>query len=234
MSPAEELQALDQRAYKPAPEVLQAIGGVSLIMAVAPQGAGKTTVMNEAIRQSELRLVIGDTSRPPRPGEKHGIHNYHRDLADMLEDVRAHRYVQIAITPDHATLYATKPEHYYPEGIGTKEVYAHAVEQFRALPFKAVYAAFVVRASFDDWLNSFNANTQEMPEEIRRHRWQEARQSYEFALGDEQMRFVLNDTIAAAAQRFLQVARGQTPSDETFARKTAEQNLVKLNKQVAL
>lgn len=234
MSPAEELKSLDQRAYKPGPEALKAIGSVSLIMAVAPQGAGKTTVMNEAIGLSDIQLVVGDTSRPPRPGEKHGVHNHHRDLADMLKDVRARKYVQIAITPDRTTLYATKPEHYPSKSTGTKEVYAHAVEQFRALPFKAVYAAFIVRESFDDWLNSFNANTRGMPPEIRQHRWQEARQSYEFALADAQMRFVLNDRITAAAERFLQVAWGETPSDETAARKVAVENLARLNKQSEL
>jgi len=229
-SPLEELKALDPDAYEPSTAALRQIDNVVMIMAVGPQGAGKTTVMNEAIRRSEIELVVGDTSRAPRPGERQGIDNHYRKLEDMLAGVRARQYLQIAKTPDSTVLYGTRPGQYPQNGIGTKEVYSHAVKKFRTLPFKAIYAAFIVRESLEGWLEGFKTNTRMMPSEVRQARWKEAIRSHEFAFSDNQMRFVLNDTIEAAAKRFIQVADGQKPDDEDIAKTIAHDNYAGLVK----
>lgn len=53
--------------------------GVCLVIS-APSGAGKSTIAN-ALRASESRLMhsVSVTTRPPRPGEKEGVHYHFRD-----------------------------------------------------------------------------------------------------------------------------------------------------------
>ena len=67
----------------------------------------------------------------------------------------------------------------------------------------------------------------------KQKRLEEARESYEFALSDNQIRFVLNDTIEAASDRFMQVARGQDPDDEQNARMIAQTNLERLGHEIS-
>lgn len=48
-----------------------------LIVFTGPSGVGKGTLLRQLIqRHPELQLSISATTRPPRPGEKHGKHYY--------------------------------------------------------------------------------------------------------------------------------------------------------------
>ena len=50
----------------------------------APSGAGKTSLVNALVAQSENLLVsISHTTRPMRPAERDGV-NYHFDLQNVF------------------------------------------------------------------------------------------------------------------------------------------------------
>ncbi|HLU15190.1 MAG TPA: guanylate kinase [Burkholderiaceae bacterium] len=72
----------------------------SIIMVVAPSGAGKSSLVNEVLRQDpSIVLSISCTTRPPRPGEEHDKHyrfisvdqfNAFRDNNQLLEWAEVH------------------------------------------------------------------------------------------------------------------------------------------------
>lgn len=57
--------------------------GLCLVTA-APSGAGKSTITRALLAaEPELILSISVTTRPPRPGEREGVHYYFRDQAEF-------------------------------------------------------------------------------------------------------------------------------------------------------
>jgi guanylate kinase len=57
--------------------------GLCLVTA-APSGAGKSTITRALLAaEPELLLSISVTTRPPRPGEREGMHYYFRDQAEF-------------------------------------------------------------------------------------------------------------------------------------------------------
>ncbi|PRC92359.1 guanylate kinase [Solimicrobium silvestre] len=57
----------------------------SLFMVAAPSGAGKSTLVNALLaKESDLRLSISYTTRPPRPGEVDGREYHFTTVEDFL------------------------------------------------------------------------------------------------------------------------------------------------------
>lgn len=71
-----------------------------LILISAPSGGGKTTLVQQLLRarRSMVRAVTC-TTRPPRPGEKHGKDYYFLKAEDFLRRVQAGNFLE------HATVY---------------------------------------------------------------------------------------------------------------------------------
>ena len=71
-----------------------------LILISAPSGAGKTTLVNLLLKaQRQMTRAITCTTRPPRPGEKHGVDYYFLKAADFLTRLQAGNFIE------HATVY---------------------------------------------------------------------------------------------------------------------------------
>ncbi|MFO1488176.1 MAG: guanylate kinase [Verrucomicrobiota bacterium] len=71
-----------------------------LIVISAPSGGGKTTLCDQLLAaRSNMARAITCTTRPPRPGEKDGVHYYFLDAADFLRRVQAGNFLE------HATVY---------------------------------------------------------------------------------------------------------------------------------
>lgn len=220
--------------YRPNEEVHKALGQIELAGTVGASASGKTSIMESAVKSKfkpPIQIVISDTSRPPRENERNGVEYHFWTKEQMLQGISYGRYVQVAISPG-GEIYATRPESYPNNGVGTMAIYSHVLNIFRGLPFRRIYASFIVPSSFDSWQAwlSHQANVSSWTGEQFWTRLREAKQSYEFALADNQIKFILNDRIDSAAARLKQVARGETPDDEPLAKNTAHQNLKLLAK----
>jgi len=61
----------------------------NLFVVAAPSGAGKTTLVRAMLdRETNVRLSVSYTTRPPRPGERDGI-DYHFVSAERFAELRA-------------------------------------------------------------------------------------------------------------------------------------------------
>ena len=224
-------------SYWPNEEVLRDIGRIELLGTVGPSAVGKSSVTLRAIeKMPAIHPVLSDVNRPPRPHEKDSVNYYFRSQDAMLKDLVDGNFVQIRIPSATGNLYATRPESYPKDGIGTLAIITSAIETFRRLPFKEQRYAFVVPSSYSRWQEWFAEQSESSRWSVveRSHRQEEAARSLEFALDARNsfLTFVLNDDIESASDRLIQVAKGQLPDDHAKARKLAEENYQKLKAEL--
>lgn len=204
------------RGYKPSEGVLQHISGITLCMLVGPSGAGKTTI----IQSSGLHFVPSDTTRQPRPGERDGVDmNFRSDYDQLASDIKNGELVQIApfVTGE---LYATKASSYPESGTAIKDTMASAVSTFRNLGFKETVSAFITPPDYDEWMRRMHAYP--LTEEQRALRLHEALNSFEFALSDDQIHFILSDTVDPSVKQLKDLLGGIVDNHrETQARAIA-------------
>ncbi|MGE0133060.1 MAG: guanylate kinase [Blastocatellales bacterium] len=78
----------------------------NLIIVSAPSGAGKTTLVGEALKRDGLvRTSISFTSRPPRDGEEQGVHYHFVSRAEFEAMVAGGDFLEWAEV--HGNLYGT-------------------------------------------------------------------------------------------------------------------------------
>src|SRR5215211_7230601 len=78
----------------------------SLFMVCAPSGGGKTSIVNAVLASDPaLKLSISFTTRPPRPGEREGVHYHFIDEAQFDRLRAARTFLEEAVV--HGYRYAT-------------------------------------------------------------------------------------------------------------------------------
>jgi guanylate kinase len=206
--------------YRSAPEVLEHIGGVKLLMLIGPTGVGKSTLINNL----GLAFVPSDTSRPARPGEKDGIDfNFHSDYSALTADITAGRFVQVAIGPS-GDFYATKASSYPKSGFAVMPVVADVVPIFRQLGFKETFSAFITPPSYEEWMSRIKKHG--LTDQEIKKRLPEAIRSLNFALTDATTHFILNDNLDKAAAQIQKLLDNKIDKNrESEAHKAAQEIL---------
>ena len=216
--------------YKPNLDVLRAMKRIELLATVGPSASGKTTLMNRLVDSDpNFAMVVDETTRVARRGETDGVDFAFRRREEVLAEMRNGELVQVALGPN-GDFYCTRADSYPEKGISLLALVPAAVREFRRLPIKKFQAAFIVPASYELWQSWLHKQAEAggWDETKMAGRVAEARQSYEFALADERMEFVLNDDVEKATTRLRQVGLGEAPDDGIKARQTAEENYQKL------
>lgn len=76
---------------------MSTIDGGRLFILSAPSGAGKSSLARALVkRMPELAHSISHTTRPPRPGEEHGVHYYFVSEPEFRSMVRAGHFLEHA------------------------------------------------------------------------------------------------------------------------------------------
>jgi guanylate kinase len=225
MTREEFLKEFSERArdYQPGPEVLRHIGDVALCMIIGPSGVGKTNL----IQHSGLHFVPSDTTRKIRPEEKGGVDMHFRtDYSTVMEQMKTGYFVQVAVGAE-GDLYATKDSSYPEMGWAIMPVMADVIPIFRKLGFKKTVSAFITPPSYEEWMRRLSVHP--ISKEQLTKRLIEARRSFEFALSDEEVHFILNDQVEAAVKQLKNLVKGQINEErEVKARQVTESLLAAL------
>lgn len=67
-----------------------------IVIISAPSGCGKSTIITQIINRPELRLSfsVSATTRPPRPGEQHGVNYYFLEPKDFQTAIARNELVE--------------------------------------------------------------------------------------------------------------------------------------------
>ena len=220
--------------YQPNDRVLASMADIKILAAVGPTASGKTTLMATlAENNHNYKVVLDETSRKPRPGEKQGVDFLFRSREEIIDDAKAGNLVQIALGPND-DLYCTRLENYPHNGTGLIALVPAAVKEFRKLPVASFEAAFIVPRTYELWQSwlTKQARDSHWSDEQLNKRLQEAKQSFEFALADRHIKFVLNDDTQRSVKRLMQVAKGTSPDDESLATSEASKHYHKLRNAI--
>jgi guanylate kinase len=189
--------------FIPHKKELEKLKSVSLVMIVGPSGVGKTSVA----RASGHPIVIGDTSRKIREGEKEGVEYHFRSTEDMLKDAREGKYLQIVLGPS-GDLYATRISSFSETGAAIFTIIAEEVPNMRRMPFKKTITTYIAPPSYEDWAKRIK--THDLTEKQLKGRLAEARSSLQFGLNDKETHPILNDDLKKATAQFQSVIDGKT------------------------
>ena len=138
-------------------------------------------------------------------------------------------FLQLETLPSGDT-YGTRLDSYIEGYINMFAVAAEALPNFRSFGFKQVKSMFLVPESNLIWkqrLINQNIPSEKMPKRI-----EEAIFSYESALADKDMQFILCDSIPDTIDRVIQAKNNEVIWHEDLARVTAKINLDKLNLEI--
>ena len=208
------------KGYQPAPEVVNHISSVVLLMTVGPSGAGKSSVM----RGLGLTYVVADTTREPRPEETEGLdYHFQSNYEQVLQDIKSGRFLQIAIGPS-GDFYATRDEAYPKSGAATMAVVSDVVPIFRKLPFKKTITAFISPPNYQEWIRRMSIHP--ATEQQRTKRLAEARRSFQFALNDGETHFILNDSVDEAVRQLNDLVEGRTDNGREHRARQAIQEIL--------
>lgn len=77
-----------------------------LLVVSSPSGAGKTTLCNRLRAEfPNVGFSVSHTTRPPRPGESHGVEYYFEDLQTFQEMIARDEFAEYAMV--HNNMYGT-------------------------------------------------------------------------------------------------------------------------------
>jgi guanylate kinase len=203
------------------------LGRITLWAFVGPTVSGKTTLMNELENRlpNEFVRVVGYTNREIRSNEIDGV-DYHFINTEQMRDMHNRgEFLQLECLPS-GDVYGTRLDSYHEGRINMFAVAAQALANFRLYGFEKVKPLFIVPDSNLVWRERLNQ--QGIPIDKIPKRIEEAITSYETALNDDEMQFILSDKIEDALNRIILFINGKKIYDEDRAKITAAINLDKL------
>src|SRR5437868_5168731 len=122
--------------YQPNGAVLGAISNLKLLATMGPTAAGKTTVAKLLVdSQPDFHFVLGETSRPIRPGEKPGVDYIFKKHEDLISDLKKGELVDIVLG-HHGDLYGTRLSSYSSSGTNIMALLPPAVPKYQQLSLK--------------------------------------------------------------------------------------------------
>lgn len=182
----------------------------NLYVVAAPSGGGKTSLISELLNQDDrVKLSVSHTTRPPRPGEKDGVHYHFVDDITFLRLIRKDAFLEHALVFDHR--YGTGKtgvEQQLAAGYDVLlDIDWQGARQIRR-SFPSSCTIFIVPPSLDVLRQRLTARRQDSDTVIKR-RMQNAKA--EISHWDEFEHLIINDVFSEALQDLHSIVRNGRP-----------------------
>lgn len=176
-------------------------GPGKLIVISGPSGSGKNTLIRELLRRSKWPLVlsVSATTRPPRPGEKHGVDYFFLSEEEFRKLAAEGGFLEYAEYVGH--LYGT-PRQWVEEQLRQGKWVILEIDVQGALQIKKRFPdavlIFVRTSSLEEYERRLRQRGTENEEEIKR-RLEQARRELEYVPYYDYV--VVNDDLEQAVQQ---------------------------------
>jgi len=217
-------------AYKPSAETLNILAKTTIVTLTAPSATGRNTIINALLKTGRYHFIVSDTTRPPRQNsgiwEQNGVEYFFRDEDEMLEDIKAGRFIEAEVIHSQQV-----------SGISAREV-ARAAQEHRiaindvdiegginiAKLSPAAITICLLPPSFAEWIARMKGRSDFEPIELYRRLYQ-ATKVLRLALAHEHFIFVINDKLEDAIEAVDDIATKGTHHDldEQRAHRLAEE-----------
>ena len=184
----------------------------TLVMIVGPAAIGKSTLMNEVVRQNPANYgyVKSFTTRSRRPGE-----TAHYNFISREHAISLHQSGQTITYLDHPTthdLYGTTASS-YTAPINLLDTLSGSVKAYRTLPFAQTITISLTTPA-EQWKKWFLARYPKSSDEALK-RLAEAEQSINWSLQDPETLWLINDNpIEAVAARCIDLINSKQHGDD--------------------
>lgn len=226
--------------YKPSSETVDLVRQTPILLICGIVGAGKNTVINEVIKDTErFHLIVSHTTRKPR--ENHGVMeqqdvDYHFvSMVEMEQLLHTQELVEAKFV--HGNVYATSAAELTKANavgkIATTDTDIQGVVEYLDIK-PTTHAIFLLPPSVDSWLKRLErryGNLEEHQEELRK-RFTTARKEIAHALKDKRFIIVINDDLETTTERINSVIAGHTDKSSEYAEVVTEHLLSYIDSQV--
>ena len=219
MTKAEFYNEFKDQYIAPGEETRQHLGARRLYGLVGPSGSGKTTIMDAL----GLPKVVGVTDRVQRPGEVHGVdYIFEQDYDKLSRQIRAGEFVQ-GVFAYGGTFYGTTLASYPEHDVGVMAIQAEALSVFQGLGFETFQFSYIVPQNTKEWFRRWRNRQGTEPDPAR---LAEAITSFEIALGDPEIIFIMNETVGQAAQDIKDHIQGVYSQDKSLRARMAADKIL--------
>ena len=179
-----------------------------LVVLSGPAGVGKGSIVRKVMeRTGDAVLSISATSRSPRHGERDGK-NYFFRSREQFEDMI--RNGQLIEWTEYCGNYYGTPKEFVLSEIGKGHIVILEIEVEGALNVKRIFndcvLCFILPPDFSELEKRLRGRATETEQSIGKRL---ARAKEEFRLIDQYDYIILNDTVDAAVQRFVNIIESE-------------------------
>jgi guanylate kinase len=192
--------------YRVSPASKRILKLTPIALLVAPTSTGRNTIIRELVKTGEYHFIISDTTRQPREQdgvpERSGVDYWFRSEKEMLADLRNGKFLEAAVIHNQQVsgISIREMAAARDEGkIAITDIEIVGVHNILQVKSDAV-AIFVLPPSFNEWQKRIKKRGKMHGDEFRR-RLESAAWEYAAALEHEYYHFVVNDTVASAAEQ---------------------------------
>jgi guanylate kinase len=221
-------------SYQIAPQTIEKLQSLQFVVLAAITGSGRNTIVRELLKTGRYSYIVSDTTRRPRVNdgikEQNGVEYWFRSEADALADVKAGKYVEVAI--NHKRYLYGNSIKAYDEALSTHKIAITDVDTKGADTFHRVksdvMAIFVLPPSYEEWRRRL-MDRGDMTDEEFTNRVQSARAELTHALETDFYHFVINDDLDQAVKAIDELATGKEATrQDALGKQVAADLLAKL------
>lgn len=190
--------------YAPAPESVQMLSRIPLVIFLGVSGSGRNTIINHLVASGKYKFIVSDTTRPAkvRDGklEQDGVNYHFRTEEAVLADLQAGKFLEAEVIHNQQVsgISIRELEKATISGkIPTTEVDLGGTDAIlRAKPDTQFF--FIIPPSYDEWMKRLTGREEMSPQELQ-NRMETAVKVLEKGLSEEHFIFVINDSSAESA-----------------------------------
>ncbi len=202
--------------YHPSQAAVDALRSAKLVAVVGPTGAGRNTLFDELVKQGGYRIILSDTTRPPRMAngklEEDGGPYWFKKEEDVLKGLEHGDYVEAELIHEQQVSGSNKREFDITarEGVvGLNEIEIAGEAKYRKL-HPGMKSIFLLPPEFSAWMQRLKGRGQMTDVELKR-RLRSAEKEIEQALRSDHFMFAINIDLAECVDRVHELVEGTLP-----------------------